>query len=49
MAIKYIYQNLPSQDPPKFIQIGIFGLKIYLQSGNLANGAKVRDGVTGPK
>jgi hypothetical protein len=24
-----IYQYLPLQDPPKFIQIGIFGLKIY--------------------
>jgi hypothetical protein len=23
-----IYQHLPSQDPPKFTQIGIFGLKI---------------------
>jgi hypothetical protein len=24
-----IYQHLPLQDPPKFTQIGIFGLKIY--------------------
>jgi hypothetical protein len=24
-----IYQHLPWQDPPKFTQIGIFGLKIY--------------------
>jgi hypothetical protein len=23
-----IYQNLSKQDPPKFTQIGIFGLKI---------------------
>jgi hypothetical protein len=41
MALKYtnwpqirpnvhkIYQLLPLQGPPKFIQIGIFGLKIY--------------------
>jgi hypothetical protein len=28
MAIKYVYQHLPSQDRPKFTQIGIFGLKI---------------------
>jgi hypothetical protein len=28
MAIKYA-TNLPSQDPPKFTQIWIFGLKIY--------------------
>jgi hypothetical protein len=27
MAIKY-YQHLPSKDPTKFTQIGIFGLKI---------------------
>jgi hypothetical protein len=27
MAIKYRYQHLPSQDPPKFTQIVIFGLK----------------------
>jgi hypothetical protein len=31
-----IYQNLPLQDPPKFAQIGIFGLKIYAPSGNPA-------------
>jgi predicted secreted protein len=24
-----IYQHLPLQDPPKFTQIGIFGLKIW--------------------
>jgi hypothetical protein len=24
-----IYQHLPFQDPPKFTQFGIFGLKIY--------------------
>jgi hypothetical protein len=24
-----IYQHLPLQDPPKFTQIWIFGLKIY--------------------
>jgi hypothetical protein len=24
-----IYQHLPLQDPPKFTQNGIFGLKIY--------------------
>jgi hypothetical protein len=28
MAIN-LYQYLPLQDPPKFTQIGIFGLKIY--------------------
>jgi hypothetical protein len=27
--IKYTYQRLPLQDPPKFAPIGIFGLKIY--------------------
>jgi hypothetical protein len=25
-----IYQRLPLQDPPKFTQLGIFGMKIYL-------------------
>jgi hypothetical protein len=29
MAKKYMYQRLPLQGPPKFIQIGVFGLKIY--------------------
>jgi hypothetical protein len=29
MAVKYTYQQLTLQDPPKFIQIGIFGLKLY--------------------
>jgi hypothetical protein len=29
-----IYQHLPLQDPPKFTQMGIFGLKIYVPSGN---------------
>jgi hypothetical protein len=29
MTITYTYQHLPLQDPPKFTQIGIFGLKIY--------------------
>jgi hypothetical protein len=33
MAIK-ILQHLPSPDLPKFTQIGIFGLKIYVPSGN---------------
>jgi hypothetical protein len=28
MAVKYMYQHLPLQDPPKFTQIGILGLKI---------------------
>jgi hypothetical protein len=28
MIIKYQYQNFPFQGPPKFTQIGIFGLKI---------------------
>jgi hypothetical protein len=27
VAIKYVYQHLPIQDPPKFTQIWIFGLK----------------------
>jgi hypothetical protein len=26
--IKYVYRHLPLQVPPKFTQIGIFGLKI---------------------
>jgi hypothetical protein len=29
MAIKYLYYHFPVQDPPKFIQIVIFVLKIY--------------------
>jgi hypothetical protein len=29
MAIKYVYQFLPLQEPPKFTQSGILGLKIY--------------------
>jgi hypothetical protein len=29
-----MYQHLPLQDPPKFTQIGIFGLKICMPSGN---------------
>jgi hypothetical protein len=29
-----MYQHLPLQDPPKFTQIGIFGLKIYIPYGN---------------
>jgi hypothetical protein len=29
MAIDYVYQHLPLQDPPKFTQIDIFGLKIW--------------------
>jgi hypothetical protein len=37
-----IYQNHPSQDPPKFTQIWIFGLKIChlatLDSGTLIHG-----------
>jgi hypothetical protein len=28
MAINYIYPHLPLQEPPKFTQIGISGLKI---------------------
>jgi DNA topoisomerase IB len=27
VSIKYTYQHLPLQDPPKFTQIWIFGLK----------------------
>jgi hypothetical protein len=27
MVVKYVYQDFPSIDPPKFTQIGIFGLK----------------------
>jgi hypothetical protein len=27
MDIKYVYQHLPLLDPPKFTQIGIFGLQ----------------------
>jgi hypothetical protein len=33
-------QHLPLQYPPKFTQIGIFGLKIYLPSGNPAQTPK---------
>jgi hypothetical protein len=41
-AVKYIdhtyfheiHQHLPLQDPPKFTQIAIFGLKIPIPSGN---------------
>jgi hypothetical protein len=29
ISIKYVYEHLQLQNPPKFIQIGIFGLKIY--------------------
>jgi hypothetical protein len=29
-----IYLNLPLQEPPKFTQIGIFGMKINKPSGN---------------
>jgi hypothetical protein len=29
MAVKYMYQHLPLQDPPKITQIAIFGLKIH--------------------
>jgi hypothetical protein len=29
-----MYKLLPLQDPPKFTQIGISGLKIYVPSGN---------------
>jgi hypothetical protein len=28
MAIKYVYQHCPLQDPPKFTQTGILGLKM---------------------
>jgi hypothetical protein len=29
-----MYKNFPSQGPPKYTQIGIFGMKIYVRSGN---------------
>jgi hypothetical protein len=29
MSIKYVCQHQPLQDPPKFTQSGIFGMKIY--------------------
>jgi hypothetical protein len=29
MPIEYTYQPFPLQGPPKFAQIGIFGMKIY--------------------
>jgi hypothetical protein len=29
MTIKYVYYQLPLQGPPKFTQIGSFGLNIY--------------------
>jgi hypothetical protein len=35
-----IYQYLPLQDPPKFTQTGIFGLKICIPSGNPARSKK---------
>jgi hypothetical protein len=38
-AIKYLYQHLPLQAPPKFTQIWIFWLKIHMPSGNPARGA----------
>jgi hypothetical protein len=33
-----IYNHLPLQDPPKFTQTGIFGLKIYHLATLVANG-----------
>jgi hypothetical protein len=38
-----IYQHLPFQDPPKFTQNGIFGLKMYLPSGNPGNSTQNSD------
>jgi hypothetical protein len=32
MAMKYIYQHLPLQALPKFTQIGVLGLVIYVPS-----------------
>jgi hypothetical protein len=36
IEIEYTYKHLPLQDPPKFTQIWIFGLKIPIPSGNPA-------------
>jgi hypothetical protein len=35
-----IYQHLPLQDPPKFTEIGIFGLKIYHLATLAASGTR---------
>jgi hypothetical protein len=36
-----MHKHLPQQDPPKFTQIGIFGLK-KMPSGNPAHGALLK-------
>jgi hypothetical protein len=38
-----VYQHHPLQDPPKFTQIGIFGLKMYVPAGNPGPGGKNAD------
>jgi hypothetical protein len=36
-----IYKHLPLQGPPKFIQIGIFGLKIYHPTTLVKNSIRI--------
>jgi hypothetical protein len=35
-----ITQHLPLQDPPKFSQFGLFGMKIHMPSGNPESGKR---------
>jgi hypothetical protein len=44
MAVKYkLYQHFPLQEPPKFTQIGILGLKINHLATQPAPGVKFTD------
>jgi hypothetical protein len=45
MEIEYVYPHLPLQDPPKFTQIWIFGLKVY----HLATLVVTHDGRLAPE
>jgi hypothetical protein len=38
-----IYQQFPFQGPPKTIQIGIFGFKIFIPSGNPAQSLSTKN------
>jgi hypothetical protein len=44
MTIYKLYQLLPLQDPPKFTQSGIFGLKIYTSGNPAFLGGSLRRG-----
>jgi hypothetical protein len=44
LAIKYMYQHLPMQDPPKCTQIGIFGFE-NIASGNSGPGLESKSGI----